>query len=347
MAEKKPFYRNRNPGFFEKKKNAFYDKTIGRSGYQKNIENYFKKDASEGKVSKRLQFKRKVEEGNMFSSVMNSNWWVMDMIIDQPCFVFPSEVKDNLAEDTFLYGLKKRIDAKTEDETGTNSEGFKSILKEILSFLVFNPFFWWYRDGSKFYEKRDKDAEDMRKWGNTGIIDAPYWLVLYNFVTKILFCILKFLGSPLLILYYALLMFYALMISLKIDDVFFSLVGTLRVVPLPGFFGISQFWFRNKTTWALNPETKEYEISENPEDTVYGMLDPIRYLIGMVVPYQLFSESYGKTYGQGGVSALILIFMAIATVIIIVGGLNILVISSVFIYYIYKLISALNSSVKK
>ena len=290
------------------------------------------------KIDTKSDFKKDIEEKGIFSAVLNVNFPWYEAIYNQPCFKLPSEVKDGLSETGYTAGpipfqhAKKFIDLfGTNEQASVLSKTVKGIIQEILSFFIFNPFFYWYT-------KENNSEEEKYSWGHTNSIKM---LVLKNFITKIFFCMFKIFGSPFIILYYALVLFYAFMLSLKLDHIGSSIYASLRFIPLPGLFQ-GQFFVPFKDKYNFNKETQKIELSDNSQDKLYGLGDSLIYLIGTVVPYQiLIGPAWAKTYGEGGITALILIFTIISAVIIILGGFNILVVICVFLIYFYKVITGL------
>ena len=178
-------------------------------------------ESNNSKNNNSLQMKKKSQESSsleiadgvakdgIFKSVLNARIPLFEEhIYNQPCFVLPSKVKDNLfskGEESkfgnfFAKGFDGLIDKATfagnssgpavanlnnnKDtaelrqqgrKTGNLATGFKAVIKEILSFILFNPFMWWY------YKKEDKDASGnityKYKWG-TNLGGQSFYLIL-------------------------------------------------------------------------------------------------------------------------------------------------------------------------
>lgn len=313
---------------------AFKPFDMGMSSKRKNA-----------KVETRSNLKKTMDDEGIFAAILSHEppFGIIQYIIDQPCLVMPSTVKDNLSKDGYVnvpFKHMKSFVNNFQTESGTNSGGsvVKQFMEEILSFFLFNPFFYWYSE-DKSTKLGGEESESEYYWGHT---QEWYEFIYKNFVTKFIFCIFKIVGSPLIILYYALLLFYIFLLSLRLDQIGASIFGMLRIIFV---LGPTHFYVPYKNTYIFNKDTQEVELSEDPQDKIYGFFDSLIYLLGTIIPYQLFlGTAFGKTYGQGGLLILILIFMAISAVIIILGGFNILILIGVFLVYFYKVIYGLGEA---
>jgi len=287
--------------------------------------------------------------------------WAM-AIWEQPCFVMPSQVGEGTTydrslgdyipsasesgaqrlfaprkEEDFLNGLI--AEKKNGESRGPAVLLARGFMREILGVIIHNPWLYWKQTYSLNYNE---------KWRGTyrNPEDGTYsgMSVALNPVTKLIFCIFKVFGSPLILVYFAAKFFYVFMIALNIPQFGKALAQSLLAIfaigpvffqePVKKYLGTHQY-FTEKEDGSFDVETV---------DSV-PFVTAIRYYIGMVIPYQIFGEKgLGETYGNGGLSLLIILFMVISAFIIIISGLNIAVICIVFFIYMFKTIDALKTS---
>lgn len=295
----------------------------------------------------RSNLKKDLKDKGIFAAVVNTKMPYFEAIYDQPCFKLPSEIKDGLSETGYTKApvpfqfIKSAFNKlfETDEYSSVFTKTVKGLLMEFIAFFIFNPFFFWYSKES------EEDGKEKYSWGHSrGAGDY----LLKNFVTKFIFCVFKLVGSPFVILYYASVLFYVFILSLKIDHIAYSLFAALRVIPLP----VTQafpFLVPNKELYIKDENTEAIVLDENPQNKIYNVWDTLVYLLGTVIPFHLIlGEAKGETYGKGGISALIIIFMLISVFIIVLGGFNILVVIAVFLIYFYKVLYGLaDESTKK
>ena len=298
-----------------------------------------------------------LQNEGFLSAVLGSHPpWVMS-IWEQPCFVMPSTVAEGNTYDPSressydpqksvstshrLLSSEKEVDWLTSAllRTGGKARGpagqvLGGFMREVIGIFVFNPWLHWKQLDEK-NKLQDKWRSTMRtvegehSFGNT---------VLYNPLTKLVFCVVKVFGSPLILVYFALRFFYVFLISLKIPEfgkqIFFSLLS-----PIIYLFGRQRIFdhikYRELPDGSLEPS----------KENSFPFLTAIHFYLGMIIPFQLTgSKALGESYGKGGISILILVFMIISAGIIIIGGLNMVVITLVFFAYMYKTIDSLKTS---
>lgn len=268
-------------------------------------------------------------------------------IFSEPCLVLPSEVRDKYHEDAYWHMKRVQSFAKLEtmgSSSALNTPGtlliFKTVIGEFLSFFLFNPFLYW------------KNSNNKDAWGNSIGLKIFY----KNALSKFLYCFLKIFGSPMILLFFAIGLFFYFLKSLNIIElgktigqIILLVLGAglcLIVIGLP--VGVPMIEF----AWNM-PNTEHYEVDPITKELIKG---PDKYLpfggaiirlIGLIVPLQLIHPVIGKNYGYGGIGILILIFTIISGLIIFLGGINILFIGGIFLAYITKVISGLSSTQQK
>lgn len=287
--------------------------------------------------------------------------WAM-AIWEQPCLVMPSTVAQGTVydsskgpyiaessvsgaqalfsgqkDDDFLTRLiMKKKNGKPRGPAALLLLGF---LREMLGLIFYNPWLYWKQIHSDVYKEKWRST-----YRNPNTDTKSGISVVLNPITKLLFCVFKVFGSPLILVYFAAKFFYVFMLALNIPQ-----FGTALAHSLLALFGFG---------WAHTIEpTKKYlgthqYFTEQPNGEFIGedkdsvpLFTAIRYYIGMIIPLQLFGErEYAETYGKGALSILIVTFMVISALIIIIGGINILIIGLVFFVYMFKTIEALKTS---
>ena len=170
-------------------------------------------------------------------------------------------------------------------------------------------------------------------------------IFLFNFITKLIFCLFKIFGSPLILAYYAFVLFLVFIISLRIPSMFLEEIANWFVMLFTSIFGMTTRI--PKTSYVYDAEKDEYVKDTSEEASFYQGYEPFVYLFGMVFPYQLFSHQLAKNYGEGGIGVLIIIISVFAALVVILGGLNIMVIMGVFVWYIYQVITGLKEASTK
>lgn len=270
------------------------------------------------------------------------------VVFSEPCLVLPSEVRDKYHEDAYWYMKGVQTFAKLEtvgSSSALNTPGtlliFKTVIGEFLSFFLFNPFLYW------------TNSKDKSKWGNR--IEGMF--VVRNALTKFLYCFLKIFGSPMILLFFALGLFFYFLKALNIIELA-KTIGQIILLVIGGILCLSTIFApvgARMVDFALNmPNTEHYEVDPITKEII--KIQGTRYLpfggaiirlIGLIVPLQLIHPVIGKNYGYGGIGILILIFMVISAIIIFLGGINILFIGGIFLAYITKVISGLSSTQQK
>ena len=264
-------------------------------------------------------------------------------LFNEPCLVLPSEVRDNYYEDT--HALMKGVQTFAKLETmgsssALNTPGtlviFKAVIGEFLSFFLFNPFLYW------------TNSKDKSKWGNALSAHIFY----RNALSKFLYCFLKIFGSPMILLFFAIGLFFYFLKALNIIELGKTIGQIILIVigifpACVGYTDLLSFAWNMPNTehYEVDPITKEIIKIHNTRYMPFG--GAIIRLIGLIVPLQLIRPVLGKNYGYGGIGILILIFTVISTIIIILGGINILFIGGIFLAYIAKVMSGLSSTQQK
>ena len=266
----------------------------------------------------------------------------------EPCLVLPSEVRDKYHEDALWYMKRVQTFAKLEtmgSSSALNTPGtlviFKTVIGEFLSFFLFNPFLYW------------TNSKDKSKWGNR----LGGMLVVRNALSKFLYCFLKIFGSPMILLFFAIGLFFYFLKALNIIElgktigqiILFVIGGVLCFTIIFAPVGVPMIEFAwkipNTEHYEVDPITKEIIRKPNATYMLFG--GAIIRLIGLIVPLQLYKPVWGKNYGYGGIGILILIFTIISGLIIFLGGINILFIGGIFLAYIAKVMSGLSSTQQK
>lgn len=262
----------------------------------------------------RMQTKMALSEGGLFAAFGAVKWkWLDEKIMEQPCYASPFTIKDEVVMASDVTGKARP----------TTISGATKIIKGIGTFIRFNPFFTW----------KDLKREEWVWAGSRGKLTAS----LFG-LAKFFFCItLKGFGSPLLLLFYALKFFVIFMYALKLPEFFTAVAGS--------FVNIFQA-ARGKDSRITIPyfrctydgDLAEPNCDHLPEPKeVMPFLDMILVYLGMILPlHMILGKGYGKTYGQGGLSVLIIVFGLISAALIIVGGCNIVVMFAVVTYFIFK-----------
>ena len=217
--------------------------------------------------------------------------------------------------------------------------GMGVVLRELVGLLVHNPWLYWKQTSSINY--KDKWRMTLRH-PFTGE-HTPQGYFFLNPITKLIFCIFKVFGSPLILVYFALKFFYVFFEALNIKNFGREFIFTL-LTP----FALLTFQYSNlRDLIGMHDKYTELEdgsFTTTPTNSapLYGV---IMYYIGMIVPLNILgNKALGETYGKGLLGALILFFMIVSAFIIIISGVNILFIVIIFIVYIVKTIIALKTS---
>lgn len=304
--------------------------------------------------------KEKLQQEGLLSAVFtNHHPWFM-AIWEQPCLVMPSEVANGTTYDPSssssvstpqrLLGKDSREDFLTRNLMKDSNDQPRApasllllgFMREVVGLIVHNPWLYWKQfkyegdTGKDMWRGIYRDPE-TKKFSNMSIMLNP--------ATKLLFCIVKIFGSPLILVYFAARFFYVFMVALNIPQFGSALAYSLLVLIdfIPGISNtkpVSKFIGRHNYYTELDDGTFKPE----PVDSV-PFATAIKYYGGMIIPLQLFgSREMAETYGKGGLSILIIVFMIISAFIIIIGGINILVICVVFFVYMFKTIEALKTS---
>ena len=299
-------------------------------------------------------------EGFMSAVLGNHPDWAKQ-IWEQPCLVMPSTVAKGTTYDsrrdgtydpsTSVSSIQRLFSGPKEDfltrllvRSGGKSRGpggqvLGGFMREIVGLFIFNPWLYWKQIGEKNLHE-DKWRATMR---TTDGYMSPGNAIRYNPITKLLFCVIKVFGSPLILVYFAVKFFYVFLVSLKLPEFGKELIGSLITILTVGYVGV----YKNDSFLY-----KHIKYEEHPDGTLepkkevsYPFLTAIHYYLGMIIPFQITgSRAAGESYGKGGISMLILFFMIISAFIIIIGGLNIVVITLVFFAYMYKTIDSLKTS---
>ena len=266
------------------------------------------------KQIEKMQSKMALSEKGLFAAFGAVKWpWLDEKIMEQPCYASPFAIKAEVTMSSEVTGTKNP----------PTIAGASKIISGIFTFIRYNPFFWW---------------KDLRReewvWSGTrgtgrGVLTG---------IAKFFFCItLKGFGSPILLLFYALKFFVIFMYALKIPEFFTAVAGTL--VNLIMMLTRSDFRIRmTKYTCTYDGDLTEPDCSQPPEAKVVApFVDMALFYLGMILPlHMILGKGWGKTYGQGGLSALIIVFALISAALIIVTGCNIVVIFCVVLYFIFK-----------
>lgn len=263
----------------------------------------------------RMQSQMALSKSGLFAALGSVKWkWLDEKIMGQPCYMSPFSIKDEVVMESDVTGRARppRLSNTTK------------ILNGIYEFFKYNPFFWW----------RDLSSDEWVWSGSRGLGAG----IGFGFL-KFLFCItLKGFGSPILLLLYAIKFFVIFMYALKLPEFFTAAVGTIVNIIMT-FFTNSNFrltipYYR----CTYDGDLTEPDCSHLPEPkNVMPFADMVLFYVGMILPlHMIVGEGYGKTYGQGGLSALIIVFAIVSAILIIVGGCNIVVIFSVVTFFIFK-----------
>ena len=300
------------------------------------------------------------KDDSFFAKIFSNHpYWAL-WIYNQPCLVLPStvgkgatidkslmmnpskpETRDRSSINMFADKLLSEDDFVTRrfiKNRGPLAAGMGVVLREIVGLFVHNPWLYWKQISSPIY--KDKWRMTMRD-PLTGDIHKYKWLL--NPVTKLIFCVFKVFGSPLILVYFALKFFYVFFEALNIKNFGREFIFTL-VSPFALLFG--QY---SNVRDVIGIHDKYTELEDGSFTTtstnsapLYGL---IMYYIGMIVPLHMLGDrALGETYGKGVLGALILFFMGLSAVIIIITGVNMLFIVVIFIVYIVKTIMALKTS---
>ena len=286
---------------------------------------------------------KNTEKKNLFDDI-SSNVAIAKLrqLLDQPCFVMPSTVRDNYYENPniFMKGVKvfSTLGWKTEVDytTSRQFEALKSIIGELISFFTFNPFLYWYRKQSN-------------TWGGPLI---SFEIFTKNFVTKFLYCIFKVFGSPLILV---LILFVLFIYFLKALDLLrlgqalahtlaftFALLLICTIVFAPVGLNLAQNLLNQQRDY-YNFDGKTFDPTPVPAPRL-PFIDPIIFFFGSIIPFHIFHPALGKNIGYGGVGILIVIFTILSYILIFLGGINILFIGGVFVFYLFKLIQGLKGA---
>lgn len=258
----------------------------------------------------RMQTKMALSEGGLFAAFGAVKWkWLDEKIMEQPCYVSPFTIKDEVT-------MSADVTGKARPQTVS---GATKIIKGIGTFIRFNPFFTW----------KDLKTEEWVWAGSRGKLSAS----LFG-LAKFFFCItLKGFASPLLLLFYALKFFVIFIYALKLPEFFTAVAGTFYN-PFSGANKITIPYFR----CTYDGDLAEPNCDHLPEPKpVMPFFDMVLVYLGMILPlHMIVGKGYGKTYGQGGLSVLIIVFALISAALIIVTGCNIVVMFGVVTFFIFR-----------
>lgn len=267
----------------------------------------------------RMQTRMALSEGGLFAAFGAVKWnWLDEKIMEQPCYASPFQIKDEVVMSADVTGK-----ARPQKVAGATK-----ILKGIGTFIRFNPFFTW----------KDLSTEEWVWAGSRGKLTASLLGL-----AKFFFCItLKGFGSPILLLFYALKFFVIFIYALKLPEFFTAVAGTFVNLFQAGRGALGGNGDKRMTIpyfrCTYDGDLTEPDCNHLPEPkAVMPFLDMILVYLGMILPlHMIVGKGYGKTYGQGGLSAIIIIFALISAVLIIVSGCNIVVMFGVVTFFIFK-----------
>lgn len=299
------------------------------------------------------------KDDSFFAKIFSNHpFWAL-WIYNQPCLVFPSTVGKGAKTDKsnlLIPGQITEADRSSINRFSENSEedfvtrnfiknkgplaaGMGVVLREIVGLFVHNPWLYWKQTTSLKYQ--DKWRMTIRD-PVTGKHTTKGYLLL-NPITKLIFCVFKVFGSPMILVYFALKFFYVFFEALNIKNFGREFIFTL-ISPFALIFGQYSnvrdvIGIHEKYTELEDGTFQSQETNSAP---LYGL---IMYYIGMIIPLHMTGDrALGETYGKGVLGAIILFFMAISAILIIVTGVNMLFIVVIFIVYIVKTIMALKTS---
>lgn len=276
-------------------------------------------------------------------------------IYNQPCLVLPSTVGKGAATDKSKLMIPGKVtiaDRSSINRFSENSEedfvtrkfitnkgplvaGMGVVLRELVGLLVHNPWLYWKQTTSINY--KDKWRMTLRH-PFTGE-HTPQGYFFLNPITKLIFCIFKVFGSPLILVYFAIKFFAVFFESLNLPNFGKQLFYSIPLI-FPFFMGSRKEVFYHDRYTELGDGTLKAEGKQS-----IPFVHLIIYYLGMIIPLNLLgNKALGESYGKGVLSALILFFMLVSAFIIIISGINILFIVIIFIIYIVKTIMALKTS---
>lgn len=295
------------------------------------------------------------KDDSFFAKIFSDHpFWAL-WIYNQPCLVFPSTVGKGATTDKsnlLIPGQITEADRSSINRFSENSEedfvtrnfiknkgplaaGMGVVLREIVGLFVHNPWLYWKQTTSLRYQ--DKWRMTIRD-PVTGKHTTKGYLLL-NPITKLIFCVFKVFGSPLILVYFALKFFYVFFEALNIHKFGKQFLYSIPLI-FPFFMGSRKEVFYHDEYTELEDGSFQVESKQS-----YPFVDLIMYYIGMIIPLHMTgNRALGETYGKGVLGAIILFFMAISAILIIVTGVNMLFIVVIFIVYIVKTIMALKTS---